>query len=86
MVEVTHFRNAGLGFDLVHLVNTSGHFGVSFFAPIPMHDVEVTVPYPQPPKQVRGLVSGTPYAHKWVDGRLTVQVARLDKFEAIRVA
>jgi hypothetical protein len=85
MVEVTHFHNANEGFDLVHLVTTSGHFGVSFFAPIPMSDLVVTVAYPQRPQQVRGLVSGTAYAHKWVDGRLTVQVPRLEKFEAVRV-
>jgi hypothetical protein len=85
MVEVTHFTNRDEGFDLVHLVNTSGHFGVSFFAPILMSDLEVTVPYPQPAQQVRGLVSGAPYMHQWADGRLTVQVPRLGNFEAIHV-
>jgi hypothetical protein len=85
MVEVTHFHNAGEGFDLVHLVNTSGHFGVSFFAPVPMHDLTVTVPYPHTPKSVRGLVNGAPFAHQWAGGRLTVQVPHLEKFEAIRV-
>jgi hypothetical protein len=85
MVEVTHFHNASQGFDLVHLVNTSGHFGVSFFAPVPMSDLEVTVAYPQRPQQVRGLVSGTDYMHQWADGQLMVQVPRLEKFEAVRV-
>ncbi|MCC6455584.1 MAG: beta-galactosidase trimerization domain-containing protein [Caldilineaceae bacterium] len=85
MVEVTHFHNANEGFDLVHLVNTSGHFGVSFFAPLPMSDLEVTVAYPQRPQRVRGLVSGAGYAHEWADGWLTVQVPRLEKFEAVRV-
>jgi hypothetical protein len=85
MVETTHFHNPDEGFDLVHLVNTSGHFGVSFFAPLPMHDISVTVPYPQAPKRVRGLVSGTEYAHEWDNGRLAVKVPRLEKFEAVRV-
>jgi hypothetical protein len=69
----------------VHLVNTSGHFGVSFFAPVPMHDLEITIPYSQAPEQVRGLVCGTAYVHQWADGRLTVWVPRLDKFEAVQV-
>lgn len=85
MVEATHFHNAEEGFDLVHLVNTSGHFGVSFFAPVPMHDVAVTVPYAQAPKHVRGLVSGETYAHEWENGWLWVQVPWLNKFEAIRI-
>jgi hypothetical protein len=85
MVEATHFHNPDQKFDLIHLVNTSGHFGVSFFAPVPMHDLEITVAYPHPPKQARGLVSRTPYVHQWADGQLTVQVPRLEKFEAVRV-
>lgn len=85
MVEVTHFHNHMDAFDLVHLVNTSGHFGVSFFAPVPMHDVEVSVVYPHSPKSVRGLVSGDKLAHQWADGWLTIQLPRLEKFEAIRI-
>lgn len=85
MVEATHFHNANEYFDLVHLVNTSGHFGVSFFAPVPMHDLEVSIPYPRQPRAVRGLVSGTELAHHWADGQLIVQVPRLGGFEAIRV-
>jgi hypothetical protein len=85
MVEATHFHNANEGFDLVHLVNTSGHFGVSFFAPVTMHDVTVSFPYPHAPKTVRGLVGGASYHHQWEAGRLTVRVPRLEKFEAIRI-
>ena len=85
MVEVTHFSaNAG-GFDLVHLVNTSGHFGVSFFAPVPMADLAVTVAYPSQPGSVRSLVTGQAHDFTWSDGQLTIQVPRLDDFEALRI-
>ena len=85
MVEVTHYRNGADNFDLVHLVNTSGHFGTSFFAPVPMHDLVLTIPYAHRPNRVRGLVSGTEYAHEWASGQLTVHVPRVEKFEAVRV-
>jgi hypothetical protein len=85
MVEVTHFHNPEEKFDLVHLVNTSGHFGVSFFAPVTMHDLEVIVPYPHAPQRVRGLVSGEALAHAWDNGQLTLRVPRLESFEAIRI-
>jgi hypothetical protein len=86
MVEVTHFSNHEQGFDLLHLVNGSGHFGVSFFAPVPMRDLEITMPYSRRPTEVRGLVSGESYQHQWADGRLTVQVPHVGLFEAVRVA
>jgi hypothetical protein len=87
-VEVTHFTNAAgshNNFDLVHLVNTSGHFGTSFFAPIPMQNLEVVVSYSQPPQSVRGLVGGNVIDHTWRDGRLTLRVPSLNLFEAIRI-
>ncbi|MEZ4619603.1 MAG: beta-galactosidase trimerization domain-containing protein [Caldilineaceae bacterium] len=83
MVEVTHF--AGVGFDLVHLVNTSGHFGVSFYAPVPMSDVVVTVAYARAPQAVRSLVSGATCAHEWHAGQLSIQVPRLEAFDALRI-
>ncbi len=85
MVEVTHFTNPAAGFDLVHLVNTSGHFGVTFYAPVTMVEQAVTVAYPAPPRAVRSLVTGQPHAYTWADGRLTVQVPRLEAFEALRI-
>jgi hypothetical protein len=90
MVEVTHFASAkgdtATGHHMVHLVNTSGHFGVSFFAPVSMHDLTVTVAYPHAPQSVRGLVADTDFEHRWHDGKLTVQVPRLEQLEAMRIA
>lgn len=86
MVEVTHFADRDGTYDLVHLVNGSGHFGVSFFEPIPMMEQTVSIAYPRAPQQVESLVHGQPYDYTWQDNRLTIQVPRLSLFDAIRVA
>ena len=85
MIEVTHFTNTAAGFDLVHLVNTSGNFGVTFYAPLPIIDQTITVDYPTSPRSVRSLVTGDAPDHSWSDGRLTVHLPRLDDFEALRI-
>lgn len=85
MVEVTHFKARSGDFDLVHLVNGSGHFGTSFFAPVTMQDVEVRLPYPSQPQSVRSLVTGQPCDHRWQEGRLALRVPRLELFEALRI-
>ncbi|HXF64235.1 MAG TPA: beta-galactosidase trimerization domain-containing protein [Caldilineaceae bacterium] len=85
MVEVTHFASRDGAFDLVHLVNGSGHFGVSFFAPLPMQDLEVCIAYPKQPQRVRSLVTDEQRAYTWQDGRLTLRIPRLDLFEALRI-
>jgi hypothetical protein len=85
MVEVTRFEKADGQTQVIHLVNGSGHFGVSFFAPVVMADLNVVVPMNQTPKTVRGLVCGQDLAFDVTDGKMTVRVPRLDLFEAIVV-
>ena len=41
MVEVTWFEKVDGSSQLVHLVNGSGHFGVSFYEPVKMVDLEI---------------------------------------------
>lgn len=85
MVEVSHFRSNAGGFDLVHLVNGSGHFGVSFFAPVVMHDLEVSLACAKQPATVRSLVGGQPCDHTWQEGLLTLRLPRLELFDALRI-
>jgi len=85
MVEVTVQEKRDGSALLVHLVNGSGHFGNSFFAPVAMSDVQVQVPCPRRPRSVRSLVRGAPCEHTWRDGRLTMRVEKLELFEAIVV-
>ena len=85
MVEVTLFEKGDGSDRLLHLVNGSGHFGTSFFAPVPMADLEVTVPCAQTPASVRTLRRGEECDFDWVDGALTVRILRLGLFEAIAI-
>jgi hypothetical protein len=83
MVEVTLFERPN-GDLLLHLVNASGHFGVRELAPVPMHDVEVVVPFEGEPGEVHAVVGGT---CTWAiaDGVLTVTISELGVFEALVV-
>lgn len=85
MVEVTHFASRGGEFQLLHLVNGSGHFGNSFFAPVPMADLIVVVPYANQPRSVKSLVHGVPYDHDWQAGQLTIRIPQVDLFDAVRI-
>jgi hypothetical protein len=84
-VEVTQFEKQDGSAQLIHLVNGSGHFGNTFYAPVTMHDVQVAVPCPRRPKAVHGLRTEQALPFSWADGRLSVQVPGLGLFEAIEV-
>jgi len=84
-VEVTRLRSRD-GFELIHLVNASGHFGVSFFAPLALQDLRVILPCAAPPLDAQSLVSGQPVPMAWAAGALALSIPRLELFEAIKLS
>lgn len=85
MVEVTHFTSRVGDFELVHLVNGSGHFGNSFFAPVPMTELDVVISQDREPASVNSLVYGHPYRYNWQAGQLTIRIPKLELFDAVRI-
>ena len=85
MVEVTLLESRAGDAQLLHLVNGSGHFGTTFYAPVPMHDVQVSIPWAVAPSSVISLVTGEPATFKFTDGTLSVTVPRLELFEALQI-
>jgi len=85
MIEATVFENRAGGYQLVQLVNGSGHFGTSFFAPIPATGLSVSIPCRWPPKGVIRVATGEPVEYEHADGTLTIAVDKLDLFAAFKV-
>ena len=86
MVEVTLFEKKDGSSQYLHLVNTSGHFGVTYFAPVPMRDLEVSLEYAGSPKVVKSLVTGKDYSFEAADDNLTIRIEKLEHFDAIRIS
>jgi hypothetical protein len=86
MVEVTLFGEEQKRRQLLQLVNSSGHFGTTFYAPVPMHDVKASIPYAAEPRSVTSLVTGEAVPFEYAAGTLTVTVPVLELFEALQIA
>lgn len=86
MVEVTLHEKKDEGSLLLQLVNTSGHFGVTFYDPVTMHGLEVTVACAKQPSEVRSLVSGQPVSFAWKDGELAMKLPPLELLEAVKIS
>lgn len=67
---------------LLQLVNTSGCFGVSFFEPLPVFHIKLSVELDFEPEEVRALRGGNVW-WKWEDGILQLTLDRLEAYEAI---
>lgn len=93
MVEVTLFGREGSmdgtagdgSAALLHLVNTSGHFGTTFYPPVTMHGLTVELPWPVAPTAVTSLVTGEGLAYSFSADTLTITVPELELFDAIRI-
>jgi hypothetical protein len=85
MVEVTLHESRDGKTQLLHLVNGSGHFGTTFFEPVPMHDVRVSIACDAAPASVASLVTGAVVPFEFSAGTLSVTVPRLDLWEALQI-
>lgn len=85
MVEVTLQVRGDGSRHLLHLVNGSGHFGVSYVEPVIMHDLEVVIPYEGEPAEVTALVASMPLEWRARESHLTIHLPDLDLFEAITI-
>lgn len=84
-VEVTLMESDGGSYQLLHLVNASGHFGNSFYAPLPLRDLEIFIRCSERPCSVVSLCSGSPLGYSWLDNTLTVYLNELGLFEAVKI-
>jgi len=84
MAEVTLQRDPGDTLRLFSVVNASGHYGVSFFDPVPIKDVSCTLPIDRPPATVTRLSDGEPLAFDYDEkvGRLTVTLSQSGLYDA----
>lgn len=84
MVEVSAAEKPGK--LVVQLVNASGHFGTSFFAPLPIRDIQLRLPLDQAPADVRSLQLPDNVRWSFAAGTLRLQLGELGFHEAIEVS
>ncbi|MDF1515931.1 MAG: hypothetical protein P1S60_19135, partial [Anaerolineae bacterium] len=85
MVEVTRFSSDDGTYELIHLVNASGHFGNSFYRPVPMINVQIHIQIAHTPQGIYGLRSGEALPYAMTDNHLRITVPELNLFEAIKI-
>jgi hypothetical protein len=86
MVEITLGVNAESEHALLQLVNTTGHFGNSYFKPVPIDNVVVDLPLAEQVVSARSLVDGRGIAFAQANGRVRLQVDHVGEFESIKLS
>jgi hypothetical protein len=65
------------------MVNTSGHFGNSYFAPLPLADVKLRCPVLDPVRRVRTLYRKEELEYRQTDGLVEIILPCLQEYEAV---
>ena len=83
MVELT--LSEGSGFHMLHLVNTSGSFATTFYEPVVMTDLDITIEMNQKPLSCTSLVDEKDIPFEFKNNQLTLKIDKLRFFEAIKI-
>ena len=88
MVEVTLCEDEQKKYNILHLVNTSGNFGNTFYKPIKMEDIYLRLLYHKAPANVVSLVDGKNAIFKYFEreGILEIKINSLEAFEAFKIS
>jgi hypothetical protein len=68
---------------ILHLVNLTGFSGNTYFAPIPLTNLEFAVKSDFKPVKIRGMVHSEPIDFTWSDGVVKFSVKELGEFEGV---
>ena len=68
---------------IVHLINLTGFSGNTYFAPLPVFNIEFSIQSDFKPANVFGMVDNKPIDFAWRNGVLKFYVARLEQYEGI---
>lgn len=85
MAEITYHTDTSGRFDLISIVNNTGHFGVSFYEPVPLAGYSLELPCTRDVNRAIGLVSGSDVEFSLKDGMLSLKLPKLNMYEAIRI-
>lgn len=85
MVEVTLGVKQTAEYALVQLINTSGHFGTSYFKPILVEGVKLDIPMKEKVLSAESLIDGRSVPFVQENGRVQLEVNRLGEFESIKL-
>ena len=83
MVEITLGHKGDT--TLIQFVNGTGHFGKSYFDPVPVFDTKVSIPWSRETFRVRDIETEDNAEAVLKDGTLTVTLRRLDAYACIAV-
>ncbi len=85
MVEISFTKKNDDSSQYVHLINGTGYFIKSYYEPIELRDLKVSVPLDKKPSAVTSMVANAPVNFEYKEGMLSIDIDKLNLFEAIKI-
>ena len=85
MVEITVLKKTNESSMILHMINGSGYYGNTYYEPVTMAAVTVSLPVTDLPKSVKSLLKGMKYEFDLKDNQLQINIDELEEFDAIKI-
>jgi len=85
MVEVT-LASHGDEDLVVQLVNNSGHFGTSFYEPLPVMGLMLEIPSEREPKEIKSIKTGCPCKFLYDNQQIKLELDLLNEYDALVIS
>ena len=85
MVEVTLGVSRNAEHALVQLVNLSGHFGTSYFKPLPVEGIVLDILLKEKVLSAQSLMDGRSIPYVQTNERVRLEVNRIGEFESVKL-
>lgn len=84
MVEITRGMREDQRQAMFSFINGTGHFGRSFFAPVPVQNISVCAALPGQPVSLHSIVTGKQIPFTYENGKIRFLLDKLEAFEALK--
>ncbi|WP_026630380.1 family 10 glycosylhydrolase [Dyadobacter alkalitolerans] len=68
---------------IMHLINLTGFSGNTYFAPLPVYNLDFKIKSPKKPTKIFSLNTGQPIKFTYVNAGINLKISRLDGFDGI---
>lgn len=84
-IQITHFTAQGDNYEWIGMINHSGQLNNSYYAPIPLSNIGMTLKTDRKPSTVKLVTTGKLIDYDYEKGFVRIIIDKLNDFEMIKI-
>lgn len=85
LIQLTHFASVNDDYEWIGMINHTGQLNNSYYAPVPLLNIEVTIKTDHKPKSVKLVNAGKSIDYDYKKGSIKIIIDELNDFDMIKI-